>query len=68
MERWFEHYNDSQEIPLVRKGDFSFSTCLARALESTINMVATSFESQCTVFKWVLCWQNTGVVGHIWKN
>ncbi|KAB2611297.1 hypothetical protein D8674_019329 [Pyrus ussuriensis x Pyrus communis] len=55
MERWFEHYNDSQEILLVGKGDFS-------------NMVATSFESQGTIFKWVLCWQNTGVVGHIWKN
>ncbi|KAB2600456.1 hypothetical protein D8674_010727 [Pyrus ussuriensis x Pyrus communis] len=64
MERWFEHYNDSQEILLVGKGDFSFSTSFG----STSNMVATSFESQGTVFKWVLCWQNTGVVGHIWKN
>ncbi|KAB2635809.1 cinnamoyl-CoA reductase 1-like [Pyrus ussuriensis x Pyrus communis] len=55
MERWFEHCNSSLKILLVGKGDFSFSA-------------STSLESQGTVFKWVLCWQNTEVIGHIWKN
>ena len=36
MERWFEHYNSSQEILLVGKDDFSFSACLTRALGSTL--------------------------------
>ncbi|KAM1804684.1 hypothetical protein ACFX12_030520 [Malus domestica] len=68
MERWFEHCNNSLEILLVQEDDFSFSACLARAFGYATNMVATSLESQGTVFKYVIRWQNTGVVGHIWKN
>ncbi|KAM1248218.1 hypothetical protein ACFX15_043511 [Malus domestica] len=68
MERWIEHYNSSQEILLVEEDDFSFSACLIRAFGSTTNMVTTSLESQGTVFKWVNYWQNSGIVGHIWKN
>ncbi|KAL6135084.1 hypothetical protein ACLB2K_067312 [Fragaria x ananassa] len=46
MERWIEHYSSSQEILLVGEGDFSFSACLARAFGHASNMVATSLDSQ----------------------
>ncbi|PRQ52419.1 putative S-adenosyl-L-methionine-dependent methyltransferase [Rosa chinensis] len=46
MERWIEHYSSSQQILLVGEGDFSFSACLARAFGCAPNMVATSLDSQ----------------------
>ncbi|PWA41893.1 hypothetical protein CTI12_AA549910 [Artemisia annua] len=39
-------YNSSQKILLVGEGNFSFSACLARALRSANNIVATSYHDQ----------------------
>ncbi|KAH7689127.1 S-adenosyl-L-methionine-dependent methyltransferase protein [Dioscorea alata] len=51
VERFITHYTSSQRILLVGEGDFSFSLCLARAFGSAKNMVATSLDSQATLFK-----------------
>ncbi|KAL6287122.1 hypothetical protein ACE6H2_011512 [Prunus campanulata] len=50
-QRWIGHYSSSHKILLVGEGDFSFSACLARAFRSATNMVATTFESEDTLFK-----------------
>ncbi|XP_059662842.1 uncharacterized protein LOC132308690 [Cornus florida] len=45
QERWLKHYSSSHKILLVGEGDFSFSTCLAKAFGSAHNMYATSLNS-----------------------
>ncbi|GFP90976.1 uncharacterized protein at4g26485 [Phtheirospermum japonicum] len=44
--RRIKHYNNRHRILLVGEGDFSFSTCLARAFGWAANMVATSLNSE----------------------
>lgn len=44
--RWIKHYSSAHRILLVGEGDFSFSTCLAKAFGWATNMVATSMDSQ----------------------
>ncbi|KAL6531508.1 hypothetical protein OROMI_027871 [Orobanche minor] len=46
IKRRIRHYNNRQRILLVGEGDFSFSTCLARAFGLAPNMVATSLNSR----------------------
>ncbi|XP_047975013.1 uncharacterized protein At4g26485-like [Salvia hispanica] len=45
-EKWIKHYSSRHSILLVGEGDFSFSACLARALGSAANIIATSLDSQ----------------------
>ncbi|MCL7027127.1 hypothetical protein MKW94_028484 [Papaver nudicaule] len=47
--KWIKHYSSSHKILLVGEGDFSFSTCLARAFGTARNMVATSLDSEPTI-------------------
>ncbi|PQM32831.1 uncharacterized protein Pyn_36078 [Prunus yedoensis var. nudiflora] len=54
--RQIGHYSSSQKILLVGEGDFSFSACLARAFRSAANMVATTLESQDTL--WTEHWSS----------
>ncbi|KAL0306213.1 UNVERIFIED_CONTAM: hypothetical protein Sradi_6038600 [Sesamum radiatum] len=49
--RWIKHYSSAHRILLVGEGDFSFSTCLAKAFGLATNMVATSFDSQGFLLK-----------------
>ncbi|KAI3889225.1 hypothetical protein MKX03_006457 [Papaver bracteatum] len=49
-QRWITHYNNSHKILLVGEGDFSFSTCFARAFCSASNMVATTIDSEETLY------------------
>ncbi|XP_051125176.1 uncharacterized protein At4g26485-like [Andrographis paniculata] len=44
--RWIKHYSNRHRILLVGEGDFSFSSCLARAFTTAPNMVATSLDSR----------------------
>ncbi|KAK6123845.1 hypothetical protein DH2020_042412 [Rehmannia glutinosa] len=44
--RWIKHYSSCHRILLVGEGDFSFSTCLAKAFGWASNMIATSFNSE----------------------
>ncbi|KAL6562480.1 hypothetical protein OROGR_003487 [Orobanche gracilis] len=46
IRRRIRHYSNRQRILLVGEGDFSFSTCLARAFGLAPNMVATSLNSE----------------------
>ncbi|KAL1556134.1 25S rRNA (uracil(2634)-N(3))-methyltransferase [Salvia divinorum] len=45
-EKRIKHYSSRHNILLVGEGDFSFSACLARALVSAANIIATSLDSQ----------------------
>ncbi|XP_022139694.1 uncharacterized protein At4g26485-like [Momordica charantia] len=45
------HYNSSHKILLVGEGNFSFSVCLATALGSGDNIVATSLDSKKTLLR-----------------
>ncbi|CAN0863444.1 Heavy metal-associated isoprenylated plant protein 41 [Linum grandiflorum] len=45
-EVWKKHYCSSHKILLVGEGDFSFSSSLALAFGSAVNIVATSLDSQ----------------------
>ncbi|KAL0443237.1 UNVERIFIED_CONTAM: hypothetical protein Slati_2046400 [Sesamum latifolium] len=49
--RWIKHYSSGHRILLVGEGDFSFSTCLAKAFGWASNMVATSLDSQAFLLK-----------------
>ncbi|KAI3456767.1 hypothetical protein Pfo_013430 [Paulownia fortunei] len=44
--RRIRHYSSCHRILLVGEGDFSFSTCLAKAFGWASNMVATSLDSE----------------------
>ncbi|KAL7088177.1 hypothetical protein ACP275_13G112500 [Erythranthe tilingii] len=44
--RPIKHYSSGHRILVVGDGDFSFSTCLARAFGCASNMTATSLDSQ----------------------
>ncbi|KAL3643257.1 hypothetical protein CASFOL_014072 [Castilleja foliolosa] len=44
--RWITYYSDRHRILLVGEGDFSFSTCLARAFGWAPNMIATSLNPE----------------------
>uniref|UniRef100_A0A7N0TY47 25S rRNA (uridine-N(3))-methyltransferase BMT5-like domain-containing protein n=1 Tax=Kalanchoe fedtschenkoi TaxID=63787 RepID=A0A7N0TY47_KALFE len=44
-ERSITHYRSSHKILLVGEGDFSFSTCIAKAFGSARNITATSLDS-----------------------
>ncbi|KAL6513959.1 hypothetical protein OROHE_019415 [Orobanche hederae] len=46
IRRRIRHYDNRQRILLVGEGDFSFSTCLARAFGLAPNIVATSLNSE----------------------
>ncbi|KAF5185807.1 hypothetical protein FRX31_024606 [Thalictrum thalictroides] len=48
-EKRIKHYSNFHKILLVGEGDFSFSTCLARAFGSATNMVATSLDNRAMV-------------------
>ncbi|VFQ91732.1 unnamed protein product [Cuscuta campestris] len=50
-EKWLKHYSSSHKMLLVGEGDFSFSTSLAAAFGSAVNMVATSLDSKTTLRK-----------------
>ncbi|KAH7533541.1 hypothetical protein FEM48_Zijuj04G0141900 [Ziziphus jujuba var. spinosa] len=50
-EKWIKHYSSWQKMLLVGEGNFSFSSCLARAFGSATNMVATSFDDKVTLLR-----------------
>ncbi|KAG7957985.1 hypothetical protein I3843_11G202800 [Carya illinoinensis] len=45
-QKWIQHYCSSHKILLVGEGDFSFAACLAKRFDTTVNMIATSFDSE----------------------
>ncbi|KAF8022392.1 hypothetical protein BT93_F0047 [Corymbia citriodora subsp. variegata] len=48
-EKRIMHYSNLHKILLVGEGDFSFAACLAQALGSAVNIVATSLDSQVSL-------------------
>ncbi|XP_022139692.1 uncharacterized protein At4g26485-like [Momordica charantia] len=49
-QKWIKHYSSSHTILLFGEGDFSFSTCLAKTFGSAVNMVATSLDSEVSLW------------------
>ncbi|KAL0443236.1 UNVERIFIED_CONTAM: Heavy metal-associated isoprenylated plant protein 41 [Sesamum latifolium] len=49
--RWIKHYSSCHRILLVGEGDFSFSTCLAKAFGLASNIIATSLDSKAFLKK-----------------
>ncbi|OVA08279.1 protein of unknown function DUF2431 [Macleaya cordata] len=50
-EKWITYYSSFHQILLVGEGDFSFSSCLAKAFGSASNIVATSLDQYDMVIK-----------------
>ena len=48
--KWITHYSSSHDILLVGEGNFSFSACLASAFGTATYVVATSLDSEGTLF------------------